>query len=287
MKIVVLDSNYLCYRALHTTGGLSYKNIKTGVIYGFLNQLLTIAGQTRPDSVVFAWDSRQSKRREICPSYKNRKHRSDPVEAEEMRDVFKQFRTLRKEVIPNIGFDDIFKFRGLEADDIIAQMVMDERYKDHEFTVVTGDDDLLQLLDYCRIYHPMKLEWKDRDWFIKSYGIVPQKWTMVKQMAGCTSDNVKGISGVGEKKAIQYLTGKMSPNSKIYSRIESKESQFIINRNKELVCLPFKGTPKVDLSESEVRVHMRRLRRICKELGIRTLISPDKHDEWEAYLNGE
>lgn len=286
MRIVVIDSNYLCYRALHTTGGLSYKNIKTGIVYGFLNQLLTIAGQTRPDSVVFTWDSRQSKRRDIYPAYKRRRQKTvDEFEREEMRENFKQFRALRKEVVPNLGFEDVFKFRGFEADDIIARMVFDDRYKEHEFVVVTGDDDLLQLLDHCVIFHPMKVKWKDRYTFIKEHKITPDKWAMVKQMAGCSSDNVKGIPGVGEKKAIQYLLGKMKPTSKIYERITSPESQMIINRNKELVKLPFNNTPRVDLSEAGVRTNMRFLRRTCKELGIRTLITPDKEDEWDAYLN--
>lgn len=288
MRISVIDSNFLCYRALHTTGGLSYRNKRTGIVYGFLNQLLTIAKETQPDALVFAWDSRQSKRRDICPEYKNRRQRQlDPLEIQDMNENYAQFTALRKEIIPSLGFEDGFKFRGLEADDVIASLVYDKRYKEHEFIVVTGDDDLLQLLDFCKIFHPGKHEWKDRDWFLKEYGIVPKQWIRVKQMAGCVSDNVKGITGVGEKKALQYIRGKMKPTTKIYQRIEEPQSQFIINQNRELVRLPFHGTPAVDISGKKSSINMRALRRICKELGIRTLISPSKEDDWEVHLHGK
>ena len=46
MKKVLIDSNYLCHKAKVTTGALSYDGKQTGIIFGFFNQLITIAKTT-------------------------------------------------------------------------------------------------------------------------------------------------------------------------------------------------------------------------------------------------
>ena len=293
MKIAVVDSHFLCYRALFTTGHFEHQGQKTGVVYGFLNQVLTMASKVLPDIVVFAWDSPVSKRREIRPEYKRRNDHNYLTEQEqaEKQENYRQFNLLRK-TLPRLGFPNVFIQEGFEADDLIAKIVMDERYSEHEFTVVSGDDDLLQLLDYCEIFYLSNVGksntpvWKNRDWFTRKYEIAPREWVKVKQIGGCKSDNVTGIKGVGEKKAIQYLRGLMKPSSKIYKRIQSFESQQLINENRELVKLPFEGTAGVKLDLVETRVDMKALIQFCKKLGIRRLVSLDKQDEWEAFLNG-
>jgi 5'-3' exonuclease len=73
---------------------------------------------------------------------------------------------------------------------------------------------------------------------------------MVKTLAGCAGDNVKGIYGVGEKRAIQYLKGHMKKGSKFYRLIE-KNRMAMIKRNRPLVNLPYKGTPDFEVSRKE------------------------------------
>ena len=64
----------------------------------------------------------------------------------------------------------------------------------------------------------------------------------MKALAGCSTDSVPGIKGVGEKTAIKYLKNELKESSKIYQRIISKEGWNIYKRNIELVKLPFTGT---------------------------------------------
>ena len=59
MKLLIIDSHYLCHSAYHTVGVLEHKGIPTGVIYGFLNQLYSIGKKLRPDEIIFAWDSKK------------------------------------------------------------------------------------------------------------------------------------------------------------------------------------------------------------------------------------
>lgn len=281
MKILVVDSNYLCHRAYHTTGLLSYKGISTGVIFGFLNQLFTLGKMIRPDEVVFLWDSRKSKRRKRYPFYKNRGvDKPDP----DLMEAFSQFSQLRRFVLPQLGFYNNFIQSGYEADDLIAKLVMEE--PEPRFITASGDQDLYQLLDHTDMYSIPKIteiKTTTRESFIKEFGITPKEWVRVKQIAGCSSDTVPGIRGVGEKTAIKYLLGQLKSESVKYKSIEAGYD--IIKRNEWLVKLPLPGTKKYEMDQS--CFDKQELRKMAKTFGF-TKLSQDYNvlDEWEIYFGG-
>lgn len=74
MTTLLIDSNAICHRARYAMKGthLSHDEMKTEVIFNFMNQLYTLAEYFNPAHFVFAWDSRESKRRAIYPAYKHR-----------------------------------------------------------------------------------------------------------------------------------------------------------------------------------------------------------------------
>jgi 5'-3' exonuclease len=282
MKILIIDSNYLCHRARHTTGLLSYKGMPTGVIFGFLNQLFTLGQAVRPDEMVFIWDSKKSNRRSRFPFYKDRKHEEpDP----DLIAAFSQFAKLRCHILPELGFHNNFIQSGYEADDLIAKLVMEER--GHSFITASGDQDLYQLLDYTDMYSmPKSVQIKHitKQTFIEEYGIQPKDWVKVKQIAGCNSDTVPGIKGVGEATAIKYMLGQLKPESVKYKAIEAGGA--IIKRNEWLVKLPLPGTKKYEINKSQFDKF--RLRGLCKELGFTKLYNDhNKLDEWNTYFGGD
>ena len=59
-------------------------------------------------------------------------------------------------------------------------------------------------------------------------------------IAGCSTDDVKGVAGVGIKRAIEYITGKMNKETQTHKNIEAASS--MIRDNRALVRLPFLGT---------------------------------------------
>ena len=281
MKIALIDSNYLCYRAFFTTPELKHGNIKTGIIFGFLNQLLNIGKSVKADQYVFVWDSKKSIRKNHCSFYKEKRKNNSDEDEEQWAEAFKQFNLLRKEILPEIGFQNLIQ-SGYEADDIIASIVQNN--SDHEFIIVTNDDDLFQLLDYADIYNLGSNKFITKDSFAEEYGIEPSRWAEVKAVAGCSSDSIPGVQGVGEKKAISYLTGEMNPDSKIYRRIEDPKNEKFLERNRWLVYLPLPNTEKFEI-QTDNAMDMRAFSRICKNYGIRKLINPDKYDEWEVYFS--
>lgn len=281
MKILIIDSNYLCHRAIHTTGPLSYRGMPTGVIFGFLNQLFTLGQAVRPDNVVFIWDSRKSKRRKRYPFYKNRGHEEPDAD---LIAAFSQFSKLRCHILPELGFCNNFIQSGYEADDLIAKLVMEE--PEPKFITASGDQDLYQLLDHTDMYSmPKSVQIKQvtKRTFTEEYGIKPKDWVRVKQIAGCSSDTVPGIKGVGEATAIKYLLGQLKPESVKYKAIEAGRD--IINRNEWLVKLPLPGTKKYEIDRSSFDKF--RLRDLYKELGFTKLFNDhNRLDEWQTYFGG-
>jgi len=112
--------------------------------------------------------------------------------------------------------------------------------------------------------------------FIDQYGISPFQWKDVKAIAGCKSDEVPGIKGVGEKTAIKFILKQLK--GKKYDLITSEESKKIIERNKKLVYLPHSKTKKIKFNNDETNLD--RFKTIFKKFKMNYFLR-DRMDEWE------
>jgi len=126
-----------------------------------------------------------------------------------------------------------------------------------EYMIVSGDEDLYQLLLDTRFYSISIYDIKKEKIFTatdfkEKYGLDPIQWAKVKGMGGCTSDKVSGIPGVGPESAIKYLNGVLK-DGKIKKKIESPEGQKSFRDSFYLVSLPFPGDRpiKIELTEDE------------------------------------
>lgn len=276
--LVIVDSNYIGYvSAFALSQGMNYLGNRTEIIFGFLRQIISIAIKFQPDQIAFCWDSRNSKRKEILPEYKeNRKKDRTEEEKESLSLVYAQFDEIRTAVLPMLGFSNIFMVDGFESDDIMANITSG---KDPQKTIViTSDNDLLQLLDHCSLYSVTKHQSTNKEIFQREYGIEPKDWAMVKAIAGCSTDNVPGIGGVGEKSAIAYLKGTLKG-----SRRESIDLfPNIIERNIPLVTLPFQGCPTPRIRNNDLTIAKYKI--ICKQYGMESLLAPKQILEWSSII---
>ena len=252
-RIAIIDVSYLCHRARFTTGALSHEGVRTGVVFGFLRDMRILKDALVVDTFVFAFDGGQNKRKDICPAYKANRDPGNltPEEKMELDDYHMQVIKLRKELLPQIGFQNLFCETGFEGDDIIARVAADESTKGNECVIVSSDHDLYQCLnDRVSIYNPTSKVEMGVLAFVEEYGVSPTVWHQVKAIAGCGSDNVKGVAGVGEKTAVLYLTGKLKPALKKYRDIEKNDA--LISHNRRLVKLPFFDTPHFEVRPDAV-----------------------------------
>lgn len=284
MVRLVVDCSCLCYKALYTMGDLSENEQRVGVIFGFVKQIFSLAKKFETNRFVFCWDSRNSYRKLYFPEYKNKRRTNlNEGQLNLLQDAFRQFDEIQETLLPMMGFKNSFHQSGYEADDLIAHVVM--RFPD-DTVIVSTDNDLLQLIYHSR-YCPIKVyNYKgitDLDTFKRCfYGLEPTSWAEIKAIAGCNSDNVPGLEGVGEITAARFLTGELS--GKKADRIKSEDGQAIIKRNRPLVTLPYSlGKKEIKISELyEDEISLDKFKMILGQYGFRSLIKEDEVSKWSS-----
>lgn len=278
---LIVDCHNIGWVAAYAFAHLKHEQEPTGVLFGFLQTLLKASEYIMPDYILFAWDSQKSRRRRMYESYK-RKDEISMSEEEAVRryHTLRQLQDLRTEVLPALGLHNHFMHTGFEADDVMASLV--KQYAFDEAVVISSDNDMLQILtDTVSIYNIQKKELITKIDFIETYGIEPEQWAAVKTLAGCSSDNVPGVPGVGEGKALQYLKGTL-PKAKVYQRILDAEGTPAYERDKKLVTLPLR---QLNFELHEDIVHTRKFITLCKDKGFFTFLKGDVLNRWKRLLN--
>jgi len=271
MKYLAFDTNFFCWRGFHSTGNMQYNGVGTGAIQSFLTAIYFHCKKFGISSPLFCFDSRKNYRKEIFPGYKNRPPASHKEKLERI-EIVKQISTIRTLVLPTMGFKNIYQQTGIEADDIMARLVRDNP---HQVIVLTGDEDLLQLVDQCTWYSPMTKTLMNEKTFRKKYGIAPRDWRIVKALAGCSSDKIPGISMVGEKTVLKYLNGTLNKDT-IVSMVIEDEKRAMKKKNGILVNLPFPKTQSVEIQGDEFSPEG--FGAICDLFGLEKLA--EKVDDW-------
>ena len=255
--LLVLDTNYLCHRAAHTVGHLSNGDMDaTGVVFGVLRSVIKMQEEFSTNRVVFCFDSVHSKRQELFDGYKaDRRKKYEEEQDEEklklFRDLRRQMRDLRREHLPAVGFRNVFVQNGHEADDLIAAIARNAK-PDQEIIIVSTDHDLWQLLrPNVWLYNPTTGRGYDHKRFAEEWKMNPEEWASVKALAGCSSDNIPGIPGIGEKTAAAYLRGELNSKSKKFQSIETfdEEEKELFRK---LTALPFEGTRVPPVRQDDV-----------------------------------
>jgi len=195
----LVDGSHAIFRAYHALPHLSTRQgVPTNAVYGFTTMLLRAIREGNPTHLAVAFDEAgKQARSEIYADYKAT--RGAPPE-----DLSPQFPLVRRVLealrVPAVGMP------GWEADDVIATLVRRARSLDWEVVVVTGDKDLLQLVDgSVRCYDSMYEKWYGPAEVEEKWGVPPHMVADLLALTGDKIDNVPGIPGVGEKTAAALL----------------------------------------------------------------------------------
>ena len=217
-KILVIDGNSIINRAFYGIRILTTKSGKyTNAIYGMVNMITRQLDAIKPDYCAVAFDIKHPTfRHEMYEGYKAGRHPTPPELLSQFPDA--------KECLSLMGIR-VLELPGWEADDIqgtIAKMAHD--HKDTESYVLSGDRDLLQLIDdkvtVLLATNNDTITMK-RDEFFAKYAIEPGLFVDMKALMGDSSDNIPGVAGVGEKTAAGLIQN-FGPLEEIYENIEDK-----------------------------------------------------------------
>lgn len=266
--MLIIDLHYIAWRAYHSTGSLSSNGKPTGVIYGVLRDLHSLMEMFPDPVIVIAADSKTSLRKKLFPGYKLRPEEKDPIERRARKEAVEQILLLKRKILPALGFRNLFEFDGYEADDIMAELVMRRAHRKLP-VLVTGDEDMFQLLYHCDMYIPQKAQYYTANDFLVEYpGMDWSDWATYKALAGCTSDTVPGVVGVGPKTAIQFILG-MLPSGKKKDAILQAEKDGTFDLMLKLVTLPFPGLPEMKLRP--FRFNQEAFDSVCEEYEFKSL----------------
>ena len=242
---ILVDGRALCYASMFWALNRfsDWKDIKGAILYCFLVKLEAASKAFRTNRFIFCWDSETSLRKQLYPEYKaKRKH------DEETEQYIEFFAVIQKEILPRIGFTNNLCIDGYEADDIIASIAKNENKM--PLVIYSEDSDLYQCLKpnvcmmsvkraSCEAKPSIMTPSRFVDMADVFGGVETSQWADVKAIAGCKTDNVEGIRGVGYITAAKYLLGKLKGNKK--ALIDN--SKDTIEFTGKLVRLPFAGTP--------------------------------------------
>jgi DNA polymerase-1 len=204
LKTLLVDGDNLFKIGFHGVRDLFVEGNHIGGIYHFLNTLRKQLVDNEYDKIVVFWDGKHNSktRRELYPAYKlNRKNNMTEEKLESYHS--QKFRV--KQYLEEIFVRQV-EIEGNESDDLIAfycQISSDE----HK-TIFSSDKDLLQLIDKdTSLYSPLqKFTYKNGDLVKFGNSYIPHKNILVvKIFLGDQSDNIQGISRLGEKTFVKIF----------------------------------------------------------------------------------
>ena len=286
MRTLLMDSNFICHRAFYA---VSKANLTNGVIYGFLSQVFTTIKKTKPDKVLFFWDSKRSLRKKIYPEYKAKRGQDKTeIEMEKYKKALKQFSRIRRQVLPEIGIRNSFMQPGYESDDLIASYVLSAT-DDEKMLIVSSDKDFYQLLSpNCSMFLLKQSDYYLYQDFLAAHkNLNPVLWADVKAIAGCPSDNIQGLVKIGEKRAIDMLLrdGPIDASKDDDCRKQGIEKLDLIHRNYKLTKLPFEGTIDIRKQVVDNAFSMKQFLRICREYEFHSFRKEDRREEIKELMS--
>ena len=217
-KILVVDGNSIINRAFYGIRPLTTTSGKhTNAIYGMVNIISKQLSEIKPDYAAVAFDLKAPTfRHKLYDGYKAGR-RPTPEE------LLSQFPDA-KEVLKLMGLK-VLELAGYEADDIqgtVANMAYST--EDTESYILSGDRDLLQLIgDKVTVLlatNSDTLHMREAE-FLEKYKVAPEAFVDMKALMGDSSDNIPGVSGIGEKTAATLIENFGSLDG-IYENIDDK-----------------------------------------------------------------
>lgn len=254
-KLYLVDVSSFIFRAFYAIRTLSNPaGMPTNALYGFVSMTVKLIRDIHPDYMAFCFDTKaETFRKELDPRYK-----ANRIEMpEDLVPQMPYFRRLSEAMgIPCL------EQPGYEADDIIGSLTAIGEKHGLEVVIVSGDKDFAQLVrPHVSIYDTMKDLRIDEAGVFEKWQVKPDQFIDYLAIVGDTSDNVKGVSGVGPKGAVKLLA-EFSSLDGIYENLDkissasvrskfaaSREDAFLAKKLVTIVC-----DMKLDVAPEELKL---------------------------------
>lgn len=210
-KLVLLDAHAIIHRAYHALPDFATSTGEpTGALYGLVSMILKIATDLKPDYIVACYDlPKPTYRHEVYEGYKAGRAKTDDALALQLE---------KSKQICEVLNIPIYSKEGFEADDMLGTIVEKMKNGGVDIIIASGDMDTMQLVEdgknhsedgSVRVY-TFKKGLKetilyDEKAVMDRFGFQPSFLADFKGLRGDPSDNIIGISGIGEKSATDLI----------------------------------------------------------------------------------
>jgi DNA polymerase-1 len=292
-RLFLIDGSALFYRsyfAFIRNPLINSKGENTGAIFGFAASLLKILIEEKPDYLAVVFDTKE-------PTFRHKKYPEYKATREKMPEEMVGQIPRIMELVDTFNIPRYEK-PGFEADDIIATFAKKAEQQNIETMMVTGDKDFMQLLSpliNMYVIRPGKdVEIFTPEYLKERFEMIPEQVIDYLALMGDSSDNVPGVSGVGEKTAKQLIKDyqsldniyqnleKISKKALHQKLIEGKESAYL---SRDLVTIDAQVPVKLELERMKIKKgEGEKIRQFFENLEFRSLLERLKEfmDEEEA-----
>lgn len=272
--VLLVDGMALLFRSFFATSTVGQyfrtsEGLATNGVQGFTRHVLAAKTMMKPTHMAVCWDmGAHTFRNDLFEGYKSNR----PAPPEDMRHQF----DLAKRTSEQLGWKN-YGEAGIEADDFIGSFTK-QWEGEVDFTIITGDKDMLQLLNPSVNIAFMKKGFHVYDVYTESrfkdeYGIEPFQFADVKAFMGDASDGYPGVKGIGPKTAMQLIQKYHSTDGVLAAIEELKPTQKkkieehkeMLLLSKELAVIKCDVPLDVPLSDIAVPAYTEEHIRFCEE----------------------
>lgn len=305
-KLVIIDAYSIIYKCFYGVRPMhSPKGVSTNAIFGFLNIILKLIEQEKPNYLYAAFDKGHK-------NFRHEKYSEYKAGRQSMPEELREQLPYIDELLDAANIISL-KVDNYEADDIIGSVSEIADSKGIDTVVITGDRDSFQLVsEHTKILYSKRgisdIEVIDEAYIMDKYSLTPKQMIDLKALMGDKSDNIPGVKGVGEKTALGLLE-KYKTLEGVYENIDEvkgKLKEKLINDKDNAFLSKELGSIVVDMDvdinlEEECDFNFNNekfisilssldLKSIMKKLGVENnLDKEEKNDDFsnlkEEYLN--
>lgn len=298
-KLLLIDGYSVAFRAFYGLHSqlerMKNRNgLHTNALYGIHNMLDVIVNKEQPTHALVAFDAGKTTfRHEYFEEYKGGRSSMPAEFAEQIPFI--------KDLLAGFGLQS-YQLVNYEADDIIGTLATQAEAEGFDVVVLTGDRDLTQLAsDKVRVDITKKgvsdLKEFTADSIMEEMGITPKQIIDMKGLAGDSSDNIPGVSKIGEKTALKLLKEYHSVEE-LYENIDdmkqSKRKENLINEketaflSKKLATIDIKAPIEIGVNDlSYAGMDMEKLISFYKEMDFQSHLEKLDTEEYMEQLAEE
>lgn len=290
-KFVLVDGNAIGY-ACHMGTKLTVGARQVQAIFG-LARTMRIAVASYPGSrIIVLWDGKATWRELIYPAYKG--NRADTPDKLAMRAAYKAQHEDMEQVLRHLGIEQV-RSPLCEADDLAGAFTNALVAQGRSVSLVTSDTDWMQLVQPgVTWFDPIRDRRVSEANFVKETDLKNgRQFLEFKALKGDSSDNIRGVGGIGEGNALKLLTAfgsvdnfvKLATNNehmnapKAWMRLtlphDNPEATYpLFERNMTLMDLSRKGIPGVDQKVvTKGKFDPAAFKTLCEDLNFRSIFT--------------